>query len=114
DFWTKRFSGRLRARDAMRAFVDNLRNALAHPSSETALAPTTFHARMLDGWRAFGGPTLLVLSAEDLTAKEFAEDAPANPPWVKLLQRPDIERCEIPSADHTFSASPWAASVETK
>jgi len=114
DFWTKLFSGHLRAHDALRALVDNVRNSVARPRSESALAPTTFHSDMLEGWRAFRGPTLLVLSAEDLTAKEFVEYAQANPVWVELLQRPDIERCEIAGADHTFSSSPSSATVETQ
>ena len=113
DFWTKLFSGGVQAGAALRAFADNLRNATARSRAEKASAPPTFHDRMLEGWRAFPGPTLLVLSTEDLTAMEFLEHAQSNPQWSDLLRHPDVARCDIAGADHTFSSTPWSGAVET-
>src|SRR6185295_5720257 len=114
DFWKKLLTGGVQGRAALRALADNLRSATTRPRSDKALAAGTFHDRMLDGWRAFAGPTLVVLSAEDLTAKEFLEYAQSNAQWTGLLQRPDIERCDIAGADHTFSSTPSSSAVATQ
>jgi len=114
DFWKKLLTGGVQGRAALRALAANLRSAATRSRSDKALAAATFHDRMLDGWRAFAGPTLVVLSAEDLTAKEFLEYAQSNAQWTGLLQRPDIERCDIAGADHTFSSTPSSSAVETQ
>jgi exosortase A-associated hydrolase 1 len=114
DFWVKLFSGGMHAGAALRDFARNLRRAAMRPRQEKTNAPITFQDRMLDGWRSFRGPTLLVLSDADLTAKEFLEYAQSSPSWRGLLQRPDVERCDIAGADHTFSAASWSKAVETQ
>jgi len=114
DFWKKLFTGGVRGRVALRAFAANLGNAFARPRSDKALAAETFHDRMLDGWRAFAGPTLVVLSTEDLTAKEFLEYAQSNAQWTGILRHAGIERCDITGADHTFSSVQWSSAVETQ
>lgn len=113
DFWKKLFTGGLQGRVALRSLADNLRNATTRPRSGKSLASATFHDRMLAGWRAFAGPVLVVLSTEDLTAREFLEYSQSNAQWTDMLQRPDIERCDIAGADHTFSTVQWSSAVET-
>ena len=114
DFWKKLFTGGVQGGAALRALAANLRNAVSRPRSGKSLAPATFHDRMLDGWHAFTGPTLVVLSAEDFTAKEFLEYAQSNAQWTGILRQAGIERCDIAGADHTFSSVQWSSAVETQ
>jgi exosortase A-associated hydrolase 1 len=82
----------------------------SHPSKRFARSPATSCARSLvrkadrtapvnpsrTGWppalRAFPGPVLLILSGDDLTAKEFLEYAQSGPGWQGLLARSGLER----------------------
>jgi exosortase A-associated hydrolase 1 len=65
--------------------------------------PAQFQTRMADGWRAFRGPVLLLVSGQDLTAREFLDYAASEPAWRGLLDGPRVTRNEFPEADHTFS-----------
>ena len=62
--------------------------------------------------RAFPGPVLLILSGDDLTAKEFLDYAQADFGWRGLLDRAGLERHDLPDADHTFSSFGAAGEVE--
>jgi hypothetical protein len=55
---------------------------------------------------------LLILSGNDLTAKEFVEFARSSTPWRGLLERPNVSRIDLPEADHTFSQHDWQLRVE--
>lgn len=64
-----------------------------------------FQDRMAAGLRAFSGPVLLLLSGQDLTAREFLEYAGSDPAWRGLLDAPRISRSDLADADHTFSVT---------
>jgi exosortase A-associated hydrolase 1 len=64
-----------------------------------------FQDRMADGLRTFQGPVLLMLSGQDLTAREFEDHARDSVAWRGLLERPCITRADFPDADHTFSTA---------
>jgi exosortase A-associated hydrolase 1 len=63
----------------------------------------SFQDRMLAGWRQFAGPSLLVMSGRDLTAREFGEYSSARDAWRERLSSSNVTRIDIPEADHTFS-----------
>lgn len=67
--------------------------------------------RMAQAWRAFPGPILLLLSGDDLTAREFLDVAGAPGPWSGLLSRPQVSRYDLPEANHTFSCQAWRDQV---
>jgi exosortase A-associated hydrolase 1 len=114
DFWAKALSGGVRPVEAARTFVRNLRTSLARPGRAANAAVPAFQDRMAAALRAFPGPVLLVLSGEDLTAKEFLEYAQSDAKWQGLLQRAGIERHDLPRADHTFSSGDAAGEVESR
>jgi hypothetical protein len=58
---------------------------------------------MAAGWRRFPGPVLLLLSEQDLTAREFVEALDAGAPWIQPWNRPVLRRELLPGADHTLS-----------
>lgn len=101
-FWRKLLRGGVQWRASAgsllktsRAVLDGRRSAPADHRS--------FQDRMLGGWRQFSGPSLLVMSGRDLTAREFAEYSAAREAWRERLSSSSLTRIDIPDADHTFS-----------
>jgi exosortase A-associated hydrolase 1 len=72
--------------------------------SERAEA-SQFQTRMADGLRAFSGPVLVLLSGQDLTAREFLDWTGMDPAWRGLLDAPRVTRSDFRDADHTFSTA---------
>jgi exosortase A-associated hydrolase 1 len=99
EFWGKLLRGQvgLRAVGELSASLSTSR-ARAQANDD---AP--YVQRMLRAWRGFGGRTLVVLSGNDYTAREFADLTRDDPHWVKALRRPEVARVDIGEADHTFS-----------
>jgi exosortase A-associated hydrolase 1 len=50
-------------------------------------------------------PTLLILSGNDYTAKEFVEATQIAPAWQQVLAQKRVSTCELADADHTFSSA---------
>lgn len=101
-FWAKLLRGDV-ARDSVTGLLRGLRTALGPTPARTEAAPV-YTARMAQGWQAFEGPLLLLLSGRDYTAKEFAEHVAADPAWADALEHPRLEQHSLPDADHTLSA----------
>lgn len=106
-FWRKLLRGEVRLLNSVTGLMRTSRSAIASTKVPAADSGASFQDRMLAGWRAFAGPSLLVLSGNDLTAREFVEYAQARPPWQKVLATPRVRREEFAEADHTFSTRPW-------
>ena len=120
DFWVKLLRGRV-ARGALAAALrsarQGFRTAKAAPAGkagaslpdEASAAPAQacadYTRRMAAAWRRFPGPVLLLLSGRDHTAQEFIDHSGREPAWAGLLQRPGVERHDLPDADHTLSAA---------
>lgn len=109
DFWHKLLTGRV-AGQALHGLLANLR--LAGRRHDDAPA-RPFQERMGLAWDAFGGSTLLVLSGDDYTAKEFLEHACTDPAWRARLTRRGVERHDVAGADHTFSGAAAQRVVES-
>jgi exosortase A-associated hydrolase 1 len=63
--------------------------------------------RMLHGLARFEGRVLLILSGNDLTAREFEDTANASAEWQRWLDSPSVRLERLPEADHTFSRRSW-------
>lgn len=109
-FWKKLLSGQVAA-SALTGLVGNLRRAFASKASPAA-ASYPYQTRMAQAWLAFRGPILLVLSGNDLTAKEFLEYTAADPGWQQVFRSVQAQRLDLPGADHTFSQSPMQRAAE--
>lgn len=108
EFWAKLGGGGFAWRASLQSLWGNLKAARdERGDSASSPATETFHARMARGLAAFQGRTLLILSGNDLTAKEFLEYTASAPLWKGLLQAPGISRFDIAEADHTFSTRAW-------
>jgi exosortase A-associated hydrolase 1 len=111
DTWRRALAGELRLiaslADALRSVRTMLRRR--RPSIDTAWP---FQARMAEGVLGYRRGVLVVLSGDDLTAREFADRAEREPAWRAALARDAIVRRELPEADHTFSRAAWRERVE--
>lgn len=110
DFWMKLVSGRLELGNALRTFGSTLTSARSE-SGPSAEARLSFVDRMAAGLGTFGGPVLFVLSGADLTAKGFRNFYESDSKWRRLMRRPNVEQCDMPGADHTFSSAVWREEV---
>lgn len=111
EFWKKLLGGGV-GRKALQDLLANARAALGqNKPRQDPEAPTAEHKpdnrpyqqRMAKAWREFGGQIQLIISGNDLTAKEFLDHAGSDPHWRGLLSQSKVQRVDLASADHTFS-----------
>ena len=67
---------------------------------------------MAQGWHAFPGAVLLLLSERDLTAQEFTEHANSSEAWRGWRHKPRLEQHTLPGADHTCATPGSSELVE--
>lgn len=117
DFWLRLLTGRFDWMTSLRSFASNLRRASAHLLARgpigTGAEDASFRARMVRGLAGFSGQTLLLLSENDLTAREFADHAAQSAEWRRLLDGPSVKRVDLADSDHTFSRRIWRECIET-
>ncbi len=125
EFWSRLVQGDLQVRGSLASLWGYLRAARGHwqvpwrsdgqPRPEVPWVPAgpPLPDRMLQALRRFGGPVLLILSGNDLTAREFTDLADTRSDWRRWAQGARLERRSLPEADHTFSLEPWGDQVAT-
>lgn len=59
----------------------------------------------------FPGPTLLILSGQDLTAREYESRVQENPAWREWTGAGQVTLQRLEAADHTFSRAAWRDQV---
>jgi uncharacterized protein len=118
EFWRHLASGQFQLRRSASALMHMVARGLGTDQpAEPATAGTSARdakplpARMADGLAKFKGPVLLVISGQDLTAREFEDSARASQFWRRLLDAPRISRRDLADADHTFSRRVWSDKV---
>jgi exosortase A-associated hydrolase 1 len=104
SFWSKVFSGQFQVGPSVRSFIASVSSARKwRPTREPG--PTKhFVERMLDGFRGFARPKLVLLSDRDLTAREFEALCLNSPEWSQCLAGGHVEVANVIDADHTFSS----------
>ena len=112
DFWHKLLRGGLRWGDSWRSLMGSLAGARSRgPDAASGGDDGPFQAVMAWGLARLRGGALLILSGNDLTAKEFIEYAASSDTWRRLLQDPKVSRVDLAEADHTFSQRGWLEQV---
>ncbi len=106
-FWKRLAGGEVDVAGAVRGLFGSVRQARASASTGSE-RDVSLPDRMREGLMAFRGRILILLSGNDLTAREFADVAAASPEWRGLLEEPRTERVDLPDADHTLSRSDWS------
>ncbi len=113
DLWYKLLSGRFDFRESLRSLWSNVAQAsTSRRGQRSSNARLDFQTRMAHGLAAFSGPVLLILSGDDLTAREFIEYTTRAPAWASLLDATRVSHVAIPNADHTFSQRSWRSEAE--
>lgn len=107
-FWSKLLSGRV-ALGAISGLWQALRRA-RHPAGIASVL--SFQDRMRHGWVQTHVPKLLILSGEDYTAKEFEEYVRLDSAWQAAVAGADVDRFDLPGADHTFSITAHRQKIE--
>lgn len=101
SFWLKLLRGGV-AGKALADLRGNLR-AAGRGSGTAGATAMSFQTRMALGWMQAAQPLLLLLSGQDYTAREFLDACGRQPEWRGALDRPKLNRQDLPEADHTFS-----------
>ncbi len=111
EFWRKLLSGKLQVFASIRELLLNAAKARGGQATENERV-ASFQSRMAAGLREFSRQTLFILSGQDYTAREFIDYASADKAWEATLGSPNVSRCDITDADHTFSSAALRARVE--
>ena len=103
-FWLKLLSGAV-GRQALVGLRDTIKAAFFAPAKAARSADDSsdYRVAMAQAWRGFNRPILLILSGNDLTAKEFLAFSAASPAWQHALCLTTVTRHDLPKADHTLS-----------
>jgi exosortase A-associated hydrolase 1 len=110
DFWRKALRGGLQWGASLRSFT----GALLTARTQGGAAGGTFQDAMARGVSRLRGRLLLILSGNDLTAKEFVTFTRTADAWKGLLDDPKVSRVDLVEADHTFSRRAWLDAVEAE
>jgi exosortase A-associated hydrolase 1 len=121
NFWKKVHRGEFNVTTSLRSLLSMLTASLgltkrAPPNGRetpqfSERRNCSLPERMLEGWKLFSGPVLLILSGNDLTAAEFKNLVTSSRKWRKLLRSPRVTRRDLLDADHTFSRQKWRDQV---
>lgn len=115
DFWLKLLRGQVglgRLQELLRSLSTYFAGRAKGGQGRAPAPRPSFQARMAAAWDAHLGSILLVLSGEDLTAKEFIEALAGDPAWRGASAHPRLSRVDIQGADHTFSNAATQSEVE--
>lgn len=105
-FWRRLLTGDVRIAQAVTGLLGSIRTNLgmgARGGGENV--PRRFIDRMLHGLESYSGPVLVVLSDDDLTAREFESLCRNSDKWRNATARPGVRTRRLVGADHTFSSA---------
>jgi len=114
ETWSGLLSGRINpwraGRSLLQQWLKSRRGDTAGADNHTS-DNSSLPARMASGLARFSGPVLLILSGDDLTAREFEDAVRASPHWQALLGAARVSTRRIAAANHTFSRQAWRDQV---
>lgn len=111
EFWAKLLRGGVGVA-ALRELLRKLA-LYARPPTAASHDGDAFADRMARGCKALArGGLLIVLSENDLTAKEFADHIARSPNWQQAMQATSAQCLDIIGADHTLSPPSARTEVE--
>jgi exosortase A-associated hydrolase 1 len=117
EMWQKILRGRFDYGATIRSAMTLIGKVFFHKESATADNTGDMHQkmslpeRMYHGLNQFKGKTLIILSGNDLTGKEFSDLMQHSKKWRKLISVSNVQRYELPTANHTFSRREWCDQV---
>jgi len=109
DFWRKLRSTDFDLRGSLRDLVDKLRSSRQRSVGTGDDRPLP--ERLQQAQRGFTGRTLVILSGQDLTAKEYESRVDEAAGWRHWLASESVQVQRLDEADHTFSRAAWRDQV---
>jgi exosortase A-associated hydrolase 1 len=112
SLWRRMLTGRFDFRRSFASLVRFVESAVSanvltsSGSRDHAIGEESLPDRMAHQLGRFSGRVMLILSGNDLTAREFI-DAANSPRWRRLLARQGVSRIDLQNANHTFSTREW-------
>jgi exosortase A-associated hydrolase 1 len=113
SLWRKVLRGRLDYGAAGRSLLQSIQAAYRKEPDFRTDVCSALPDRMFNGYSGFKGKVLLILSGNDITAREFSDLAAASSRWRALLLDQRTQRRELPGANHTFSTRAWRDEVSS-
>lgn len=122
-FWRKLMGGRVELGESLSSLAEKVALAaggrlMGWRESGRATAEEESDGPLPERMRValsrFQGKVLLILSGNDLTAKEFIELTSNALAWKSLLDDARVTRVELPEANHTFSTHAWRDEVAAR
>ena len=107
-FWRKLASGGLRP-GASLASLRQVAAATRRAAPQPADAPAPALLRAL---AQFQGKVLLILSGDDLGAREWQALLDGDPAWRAVTARAQWTQAQVAGANHTFASAAWRGEVE--
>ena len=104
-FWTKLLHGELKLWKSLVGLLTTLKTSLSLQDGSSSANQRPYQQRMLDAFQVMRCPVALILSGDDLTAKEFQQQLYHGQEWQKALQDKNILCIRLDDVDHTFSSS---------
>lgn len=104
-FWRRLVSGEVRMGAALGGALKSITAALVGGRGTDTPATRHFVERMLQGFESFSGPVLVLLSSDDLTAREFETLCRNSARWRTAISRPFVGATRLVGADHTLSSA---------
>lgn len=118
-FWRRLLTGKVNPGAALSSFLGLVARRFGASRRPEATEPVagrdgrSLPERMADGLARYGGPVLLIMSGQDLTAREFEDSARESETWRRLLGEKRVQRHDLAAADHTFSRREWRDRLAT-
>lgn len=110
EFWLKLLQGGV-AFKAMTGLLQNIHQASKKSRPLERVSHASYPQRMAAAWHMFNGSILLLLSGEDLVAREFLVHINSDAAWKNAWQHPQLIHHDLPGVDHTFSNADARAQV---
>ncbi|KAB8064357.1 hydrolase 1, exosortase A system-associated, partial [Janthinobacterium violaceinigrum] len=107
-FWRKLAAGGIRAG----AGLASLRRVAAATQQQAAQEDDAPAPALLRALAQFQGKVLLILSGEDLDAREWQSLLDADPAWRAVAARGHWTQAQVDGANHTFASAAWRGEVE--
>ncbi len=113
NLWRKILRGEFALRASLASFKSVLVKGLGLAKPEAARkdpsadAPFPLRERMLEGLKRYRGRILLLLSGDDLTAREFKDMLAESWSWRRVIGISRVTRHDFAEMNHTFSRAAW-------
>ena len=112
DFWRKVFSFEFDVSGSLKDLLHKLKQSRGTGSESVGESDQRpLPVRLRDAQIGSVGPTLLILSGQDLTAREDESRVAEFPDWAGWMDSAEVTVCRLEEADHTFSRARWRDQV---